>query len=130
MSISSASELGSLLINILLNHKLDSKGIKDWEDDERGGGGNKLLEGGNYFKHFCLRAAIYWREAINQGMAVIQGKKLFCLSNPRAWMLKNLSRELRDLVQFLQWWPRYSQLKWNTLFVILLLVFCLFIKNL
>ena len=61
------------------------------------GGGNKLLEEGNYFKYFCLRVAI------NRGMAVIQGSKLFCLSNPRAWMLKNLSRELRDLVQFLLW---------------------------
>lgn len=128
MSISSASPLGSLLINILLNHKLDSKGIKDWEDDERGGGGNKLLEGGNYFKHFCLwiffrafvfcKVSNYLREAINRGMAVIHGNKLFHLSNPRAWMLKNLNRELRDLVQFLLWWPRYSWLKWNTIFVI------------
>ena len=77
------------------------------------GGGNKLLEGGNYFKHFCLwiffRAFVfcnvsnYLREAINRGMAVIHGNKLFHLSNPRAWMLKNLNRELRDLVQFLLW---------------------------
>ena len=92
------------------------------------GGGNKLLEGGNYFKHFCLwiffrafvfcKVSNYLREAINRGMAVIHGNKLFHLSNPRAWMLKNLNRELRDLVQFLLWWPRYSWLKWNTIFVI------------
>ena len=76
-------------------------------------GGNKLLEGGNYFKHFCLRiffgafvfckVSNYLREAINRGIAVIHGNKLFHLSNPRAWMLKNLNRELRDLVQFLLW---------------------------
>ena len=35
------------------------------------GGGNKLLEGGNYFKYFCVRAAII------RGRQLIKGWLLF-----------------------------------------------------
>ena len=38
--------------------QLDREGIKEREDGERGGGG-RLLEGGDYFKHFGLRRRLF-----------------------------------------------------------------------
>ena len=38
--------------------QLDREGIKAREDGERGGGG-RLLEGGDYFKHFGLRRRLF-----------------------------------------------------------------------
>ena len=38
--------------------QLDREGIKEREDGERGGGG-RLLEAGDYFKHFGLRRRLF-----------------------------------------------------------------------
>ena len=51
--------------------ELDREGIKAREDGERGGGG-RLLEGGDYFKHFGLRRRLFEF----RGTAFIRG--LFC----------------------------------------------------
>ena len=41
--------------------------------DKRGGVGDLLIEGGDYFKYFHQRGGNYSRETINQGTAIIQG---------------------------------------------------------
>ena len=43
--------------------RLDREGIKAREDGERGGGG-RLLEGGDYFKHFGLRRRLFERRLL------------------------------------------------------------------
>ena len=67
-------------VGILLDQaplQLDREGIKEREDGERGGGG-RLLEGGDYFKHFGLR----WR--------LFEGRLLFedCFAS-ESWLRIN-----------------------------------------
>ena len=50
--------------------QLDSEGIKEREDGERGSGG-RLFEGGDYFKYIRLKGAII------PGRQLIEGQLLF-----------------------------------------------------
>ena len=72
MPISSVSGLESPW-SVLLDQtplQLDSEGIKEREDGERGSGG-RLFEGGDYFKYIRLKGAII------PGRQLIEGKLLF-----------------------------------------------------
>ena len=51
--------------------QLDKEGIKEREDRQGGGGGGeRLFEGGDYFKHFHQKGAII------RGTVIIRGNKL------------------------------------------------------
>ena len=73
-----------ILINRFITHftnqfplQLDTEGIKEREDGERGGGWGLLFEGGDYFKYFRLRGVII------RGTAIIRGNKLLLRSQAR-----------------------------------------------